>query len=42
MSHSAHPVIGNTIINKIYLSGDLKFMLEFDLAELHLIETKQF
>ena len=37
----AQPVIKNKIINKIYLLRDLKVMLDFDLAEMYMVETKQ-
>lgn len=41
MTNSAHPLIENKIINKIHLIRNLKIMLDFDLAELYIVETKQ-
>ena len=41
MAPSLQPVLENKIINKIYLVRDFKVMLDFDLAELYSVETKQ-
>jgi hypothetical protein len=41
MVTSVKPVVENKIINKIYLVRDFKVMLDFDLAELYMVETKQ-
>lgn len=37
----AQTVIENKIIGKIYQLRDLKVMLDFDLAEMYMVETKQ-
>jgi len=41
MSNSVHTVFEDKIINKIYLIRDRKVMMDFDLAEMYLVETKQ-
>ena len=41
MALPASSVIENNIINKIYSVRDLKVMLDIDLAELYMVETKQ-
>ena len=41
MSNSVQTLVEDKIINKIYLIRDLKVMLDFDLAELYSVETKQ-
>ncbi len=41
MSNPAQKSAEDKIINKIYLVRDLKVMLDFDLAELYSVETKQ-
>ena len=41
MAVSLQPVVENKIINKIYLTRNFKVMLDFDLAELYSVETKQ-
>ena len=41
MAASVQPLTENKIINKIYLLRDCKVMLDFDLAELYSVETKQ-
>jgi len=38
---SAQDLMENKILNKIYLVRDVKVMLDFDLAELYSVETKQ-
>lgn len=41
MAKSVQTLVESKIINKIYLIRDLKVMLDFDLAELYSVETKQ-
>jgi hypothetical protein len=41
MDNMVKPITEDKIINKIYLVHGLKVMLDFDLADLYLVETKQ-
>jgi hypothetical protein len=41
MDNMVKPITEDKIINKIYLVRGLKVMLDFDLADLYLVETKQ-
>jgi hypothetical protein len=41
MDKTGHPLVEEKIINKIYFIRGFKVMLDFDLAELYLVETKQ-
>ena len=41
MVKTGHPLVEEKIINKIYFIRGFKVMLDFDLAELYLVETKQ-
>lgn len=41
MANSVHTVFEDKIINKIYLIRGRKVMMDFDLAEMYLVETKQ-
>ncbi len=41
MAKSVQTLVEGKIINKIYFIRDLKVMLDFDLAELYSVETKQ-
>jgi hypothetical protein len=41
MDNMVKPITEDEIINKIYLVRGLKVMLDFDLADLYLVETKQ-
>jgi len=41
MANSVRPLGEDKIINKIYFIRNFKVMLDFDLAAMYLVETKQ-